>query len=254
VCAREGIPLQAVGGVAARAWGAQRDLVDLDFYVPDAALPLLARHAAGAVRGPDRVRGGLWDVSVLTLEMHGCRVELGGAETARYRDCRSHTWSAADIDFDRSETRAVFGQAIPVIPKDALIAYKTALGRDVDLVDLYGLLGEAAVGTRLVAYGTLRPGEPNQHILRSVRGEWAPGTVTGHLESDGWGMTCGFPALVWHPDAPPVSVELFTAPGLPQQWDRLDAFEGDAYRRIVVPVHRGEDRVLANIYVLRWPQ
>jgi hypothetical protein len=67
-------------------------------------------------------------------------------------------------------------------------------------------------------------------------------------------MTHGFPALRWDPDAPPVAVQVLTSLDLPGTWPRLDAFEGDAYRRIVVPVQPlepGSPPLRANIYVAR---
>lgn len=249
------IPFQAVGGLAVRAWGGRRDLVDLDFYVPDAALPVLARHTGFAARGPERIRDDCWDVLVVTLDVGGCRVELGGAETARYRERHTGEWHGAHIGFDRGVTRTVLGRPIPVMPKDDLVCYKSRLDREVDLVDLHALTRRGGpVETRLAAYGTLQPGQANHHMLGGVRGTWERGTVLGELHPAGWGMTFGFPALAWHPDAAPVPVGLFTSPDLPGQWERLDAFEGDAYRRVVVPVTRGDKRLLANVYVLRWPE
>jgi hypothetical protein len=47
-----------------------------------------------------------------------------------------------------------------------------------------------------------------------------------------------------------VPVKLFESPGLPAHWRRLDAFEGDAYRRVVVPVKVGDGDLPANIYVV----
>jgi hypothetical protein len=64
-------------------------------------------------------------------------------------------------------------------------------------------------------------------------------------------MRHGFPALRWDPDGPPVPVYLLTSPDLPAAWERLDRFEGDAYRRRVVPVWVGGATVRANIYVAR---
>jgi gamma-glutamylcyclotransferase (GGCT)/AIG2-like uncharacterized protein YtfP len=240
--------------LAARAWGGQRDFVDLDFYVPDTALPVLTEHSQWCARGAARTRGQEWDLAVVRVELGGCRVDLAGADTARYRDSSTGAWRPADIGFDRSVMRDVCGQAIPVMPKDELVAYKTALGRDVDLVDLHELMGTGGpVETRLAVYGTLQPGQANHYVLERVRGAWEPGTTRGELHGAGWGMTFGFPALVWHPDAASVPVQLLASPELPRHWERLDAFEGDAYRRIVVPVVQGADRQLANIYVLRWP-
>lgn len=108
-----------------------------------------------------------------------------------------------------------------------------------------------AADTRLAVYGTLQPGEINHGVVADLRGTWSRGTVRGELHPTGWGMTFGFPALRWRPDAPPVDVQLLTSADLPSAWDRLDAFEGEAYRRIVVPVTSGGEAVLANIYVAR---
>jgi gamma-glutamylcyclotransferase (GGCT)/AIG2-like uncharacterized protein YtfP len=107
--------------------------------------------------------------------------------------------------------------------------------------------------TRLAVYGTLRPGEANHHMLADLPGTWERGTVRGRLHRTGWGMTFGFPALIWDPGAPPVPVQVLTSRELPAHWARLDAFEGNAYRRVVVPVRIGADSVLANVYVLRQP-
>jgi len=109
----------------------------------------------------------------------------------------------------------------------------------------------AAADTRLAVYGTLAPGEVNHAVVADLRGTWSRGVVRGRLHPTGWGMTYGFPALRWDPDGPDVPVHLLTSADLPAAWARLDRFEGDAYRRIVVPVVCGGATVHANIYVER---
>jgi gamma-glutamylcyclotransferase (GGCT)/AIG2-like uncharacterized protein YtfP len=247
------IPAQAAGGLAARAWGGSRDLVDLDFYVPDDVLPEAARRLGRwLVRGPERVRTGLWDVSLVVLEVEGRCVELGGADTGRYRDVKAGAWRPADVDFPAGVRRTVLGVAVDVMPLEALLAYKSALRREVDLVDLHDLTGSGGpVDTRLAVYGTLAPGEINHAVVAGLRGTWTRGVVHGALHPVGWGMTHGFPALRWHPDQPAVEVQLLTSADLPGAWPRLDHFEGEAYRRIIVPVTSGDEQVLANIYVAR---
>lgn len=120
-----------------------------------------------------------------------------------------------------------------------------------DPLDWRARHGDDGAETRLAAYGSLQPGEASYHVLADLPGTWERGTVCGRLHETGWGMTFGFPALVWDPDGPRVPVQVFTSRELPAHWARLDAFEGDAYRRIVVPVRLGTERVPANIYVLR---
>jgi len=132
----------AVGGLAARAHGASRPLVDLDFYVPEVRLRDVARGAAGhVVRGPSRVRAGPWDLEVLVLERAGCRIELGGAESARIRERADGRFVPAGVDLGRAVERKPFGVRLPVMPVDELVAYKRRLRRDVDLFDLGDLEG-----------------------------------------------------------------------------------------------------------------
>ncbi len=104
----------------------------------------------------------------------------------------------------------------------------------------------------LAIYGSLAPGEVNHHVIEPVRGSWSDGYVRGHVSHVGWGADYGFPALTWDPAGPRVPVKLLVSGSLPDHWDRLDRFEGDGYRRALVPVQRGRDVVaIANIYALR---
>ena len=48
---------------------------------------------------------------------------------------------------------------------------------------------------RLFVYGTLAPGEVNEHVLATLDGSWVPALVFGTLHAEGWGHTHGFPAL-----------------------------------------------------------
>jgi gamma-glutamylcyclotransferase (GGCT)/AIG2-like uncharacterized protein YtfP len=243
----------AAGGLAVRAWGGSRTLVDLDFYVPDRCLPEAARHlGAWVVGAPERVRSRHWDVTVLSLDVGGQRVELGGADTGRYRHVAGGVWCPCRVDWGHGVRHTVLGVSVDVMSRASLITYKTALLREVDLVDLHELTGSGgAVETRLAAYGTLTPGAPNHAVVADLGGTWSRGVVHGHLHPTGWGMTYGFPALVWHPDAAATSVQLLTSPDLPRAWARLDRFEGAAYQRILVPVTTETGRVLANVYVAR---
>ncbi len=73
--------------------------------------------------------------------------------------------------------------------------------------------------------------------------------VRGRLVHEGWGAGLGYPALVLDEHGPVVEVSLFNSPELPTHWPRLDAFEGDGYRRAVTMVETDEGAVHACIYV-----
>lgn len=131
------VPFQVVGGLAARAYGASRPLVDLDFYVPtDRLEEIAAAVSAHVVRPPAHHQDDDWDIVFTALEHEGVRIELGGADGARYFDRAARRWTAVEIDFAGAEHRAVLGIGVPLMPLDDLIAYKRALDRPVDREDL----------------------------------------------------------------------------------------------------------------------
>jgi len=103
---------------------------------------------------------------------------------------------------------------------------------------------------RLATYGTLAPGRPNHHQLAALAGDWSQGTVRGRLLQQGWGAAQGYPGLILDPDGAEVAVQLFRSPDLPAHWPRLDAFEGDGYRRVSTPVSTPAGVVEACVYVL----
>ena len=91
-------------------------------------------------------------------------------------------------------------------------------------------------GHRLAVYGTLAPGQPNNHIVAPLGGEWTDGLVEGELLPEGWGAALGYPAFRPQAGGPAVAVRVLTAPSLETAWPALDRFEGPDYQRILVPV------------------
>lgn len=109
---------------------------------------------------------------------------------------------------------------------------------------------------RLAAYGSLLPGENHHHHVEEIVGRWVEGTVEGTLHDRGWAARRGYPGFVPGSSGDRVAVKVFESPGLPDAWDRLDTFEGAAYRRILAPVEMkmesGSETVwrVCNIYEL----
>ena len=105
-----------------------------------------------------------------------------------------------------------------------------------------------SIDHHLATYGSLSPGQCNHHELAGLSGEWRTGMVTGRLIEKGWGADLGYPAIILTEDGDPVPVNLFVSTDLPDHWARLDDFEGDGYRRVVVTVRTGAGSVEAWIY------
>lgn len=98
----------------------------------------------------------------------------------------------------------------------------------------------------LIVYGTLVPGGMYHYLLAGLPGTWEPCVIRGHM-----GEYWGFKAFQYDENGPEHRAWLFTSAALPEKFRDLDAFEGEAYRRRVIPVRVGRRRVLAQIYEAR---
>lgn len=102
--------------------------------------------------------------------------------------------------------------------------------------------------TRLATYGTLAPGRVNHHHLADLKGRWLKGTVRGKLMEAGWGAELGFPGLNLDPLGDVIEVYILESPDLPSHWPRLDAFEGEGYRRVVTQASTPDGDLEISIY------
>ena len=135
------VPFLVTGGLAARAHGATRPLVDIDLYVPGSRFPdIVPRVAPHRVFGPEAYRDEQWDLTFMALEVHGQRVELGDGDATRFFDRRSGRWVRARVDYERAVPRRLYGIDVPVMDRATLIDYKRRLGRPVDLRDVEDLM------------------------------------------------------------------------------------------------------------------
>jgi gamma-glutamylcyclotransferase (GGCT)/AIG2-like uncharacterized protein YtfP len=111
----------------------------------------------------------------------------------------------------------------------------------------------------LATYGTLAPGRPNHHVLAPLGGEWTEGFIEGDLIPTGWGAELGYPGFRPRAGGGALEVWVLRASRSADAWPELDRFEGEGYRRILVPVfakemgsarEAGERRLhtVANLY------
>ncbi len=104
---------------------------------------------------------------------------------------------------------------------------------------------------RLAVYGSLAPGKKNHHMMTGMQGIWRKATLRGSLLDRGWGAGEGFPGFVWDGAETAIAAQVFTSNDLPQHWQRLDKFEGEEYRRVLVPVEiEGGEIEICNVYEL----
>ena len=127
-----------MGGLAAKAYGARRPLVDIDMYVPfEKAAGVLAEIKPYITWGPAYSLDDWWDLTYLKIDYHGQRIEIGDSSTnPRFYNRRDQRWEPQTIDFARSNMLTLSGVEVAVMPKDELLAYKAMLDREVDHLDI----------------------------------------------------------------------------------------------------------------------
>ena len=138
---------------------------------------------------------------------------------------------------------------------DSVLREFNALRRDPDAAGLLPILERAfdalyGASRHLVLYGSLMPGAVNHVVIAHLPGTWRDGWVRGERKTSGWGSALGFPVLRWDSAGPKVPVKILDSDALtPETWARLDAFEGEDYRRILVPVYDDDGLVcVGNLY------
>lgn len=98
---------------------------------------------------------------------------------------------------------------------------------------------------KLIAYGTLRPSEPNHKVLEPLTDQkWMEIEVEGTMVDRGGGLK-GFR---WCDSRTRHKAMLLKSSQLASFWGTLDSFEGIAYRRTFATALVGEVTVVATIY------
>lgn len=132
-----GVPFEIEGGLAARAYGSERELADIDLVIPEKSFAEIVSDVKDyIVSGPEQLKDKHWDLLFLALDYEGQAIEIVGAYEQKYFDKITGEWVHAPSDFSKSEMHPVFGLVVPIVPKENLILAKKRLGREVDFVDL----------------------------------------------------------------------------------------------------------------------
>ena len=131
------IPFLICGGLAARGYGADRDLNDIDLFVPGehfSSVVQAGQEFISKAAAHRREEG--WDLTYVQFTYEGIKVEVGSADGPRIFDAGRETWVPLDMDFTRYSIVPLLGLELPLMLKDDLIEYKCALSRPVDIEDI----------------------------------------------------------------------------------------------------------------------
>ncbi len=119
-----------------------------------------------------------------------------------------------------------------------------------DKLDQQFSLSSGAI-TKLVIYGRMRPGGPDEHHLIDLGGTWSDATFPGYIQSEDDCSIDFCPRLAWTPTGTWNEGFVFQADALKDHWSVLDAKEGADHARLLTPVQSSMGDYVANIYVSR---
>nr|WP_298099253.1 gamma-glutamylcyclotransferase family protein [uncultured Shinella sp.] len=101
----------------------------------------------------------------------------------------------------------------------------------------------------LFVYGTLRPGDSNEHVMKKIGGEWKEASIKGRYINEGWGFRKhGLPALLVDEAGQDIPGYIFISENLEKNWSVLDEFEGVDYDRVVTKAVCTDGEVV-DVYV-----
>jgi hypothetical protein len=131
------VPFQITGGLAAKAYGSDRELVDIDIDIPEEAFSRIVPEVSEYLLfGPAPYQDPSWDLQLMTLLYRGQEIDLCGAHQAKIFDQARKEWVNLKADFPTSEVKELLGISLPVVCRKDLLDYKRKLDRAVDRIDI----------------------------------------------------------------------------------------------------------------------
>lgn len=131
------IPFLICGGLAAKGYGSERELNDIDLFVPGehfASVVQAGQQFVSKAAAHRQEEG--WDLTYVQFKYEGIKVEVGNADGSQIFDASHETWVPLNIDFSRYVTVHLLGLELPLMLKDDLVRYKSTLARPVDIEDI----------------------------------------------------------------------------------------------------------------------
>ncbi len=139
------IPFQITGGLAAISYGSQRKLYDIDLDIPDDCFEKLKSEIHPyLIWGPGQFEDEHMSLLLMTAKFDDQLIDISGGCDFKIFSKNTNQWEAYPTDFSSPEMKVLYGIRLPILPLDKLIFYKTALSREVDLLDIEQLIRKSA--------------------------------------------------------------------------------------------------------------
>ena len=105
---------------------------------------------------------------------------------------------------------------------------------------------------RLFVYGSLKPNEKNNFLLRAINGTWRTAFTYGFIKKISLGQKEIYDALILDNKGYRIEGYLFYSYALKTLWKKLDSFEGDNYKRFQTDISiNNKQKVKAFVYLLK---
>lgn len=143
ILSKKNIPYQISGGFAAKMYGSNRSLNDIDIDIPESTLNLILEEVTPYITYPlQQYKDGKWDMQLMTLNYNGQEIDIGGGENAKISNKERTAWLKLPVDFSNTTNITIEGIQVSFISPEKLIEYKKHLDgehqkEDIDATEYY---------------------------------------------------------------------------------------------------------------------
>ncbi len=133
----ENIPYQVLGGVAARFYGADRPINDIDIDIQEKDFPRLLKKVGKFVQfGPELYIDSEWVVLMMALNYKGQIIELTNGDSQKIFDDASSEWKIFRYSLNDTYPVNWAGKRLKLMKPDKMVRYKSYLHGEKQLRDI----------------------------------------------------------------------------------------------------------------------
>lgn len=136
-------PFEIDGGMAAQAYGAKRELADIDINVSEKDFYKIVPKVKEYIHFcPQWFHDDHWECLMMTIKYAGQNIDISQVENMKYFDTDTNQWVRFPSDLSDVRIMEWMGMKPSFINEVKLMIYKQQLGRGVDKKDIKGMLGQ----------------------------------------------------------------------------------------------------------------
>lgn len=132
---KNGVSFQIRGGFAAKMYGSERELSDIDMRIEEGGLAKILPEIQDFITySPGEFRDERWDIYGATISYQGQEIDI--CERVKIFNDNTKEWRDLPVDLSRSVMKEIYGIKIPIAVPEELIAYKKLLIGDHQIEDI----------------------------------------------------------------------------------------------------------------------